>query len=432
MTTVCGGGASGPQAGFNETVVITSAAVEAGLTLIGLEPVALLLAPFIAGETYDLTTFCLVDPPADPGLTAGDLIDVTNFIDPTVSIPAINKVRQWFKSWYWYQVCKCTSTTTPAPPALSNPGGYTQNPSLPSQGNGFCFQGTASVSGSQTTVPGPTDVTGALAPTNGAPITGVDGVFGSGFFNVLAYPIPPTMNRIDLYYTSVAYDPAISAGQRITAAFNFFLSDGTWLSGLGAGQAGPPAPENSNTVIRGDSSWNSSATHFSIAVGNPGYGNSPHSTVKQTLALRSQVTCAGSALQSECCPPDPTIELKLNQIIGMLTALFGTAPAPFSGYATATVHSGLSGNGTLTLDDSPIAVKVAITTDIATGGIDSGSPDYLFDRGYVVPIISAGPVRAEARLVYNPQVFLMPALVEQLGYSLAPGLVVTVTELVPA
>ena len=117
------------------------------------------------------------------------------------------------------------------------------------------------------------------------------------------------------------------------------------------------------------------------------------------------------------------------QIIGYLQSIFQSLPSPLSSYATGTVHAGLSGNGHIPLAGDALAALVNITTDPATLGADVGDPTFLFDRGYITPIINFGPVRGETRLVHNPQVYVLPALTEQIGYSLHPGVTISITEL---
>lgn len=94
-----------------------------------------------------------------------------------------------------------------------------------------------------------------------------------------------------------------------------------------------------------------------------------------------------------------------------------------------TVHSALTGDGVILLDTRSIGVKVTITTDVPALGSSDGDPVYLFDRGFIVPFNSEGPVREFTRFVYNPQVYLLPLLTTQVGYHFASGLIATITEL---
>ena len=154
MTAICGGGASELKPGYGTATVVTMAAIEAALTFLS-EGTALILAPAIAGATWDLTQVCSTDPPADPGLTAQDALDILNFADPSVSLPAVAKARQWFLSWYWYIVCQCSTISTPAPPTPSNPGDVgSTNPGLPSGPAVACWQASVTVDHVLPTEPG--------------------------------------------------------------------------------------------------------------------------------------------------------------------------------------------------------------------------------------------------------------------------------------
>lgn len=82
----------------------------------------------------------------------------------------------------------------------------------------------------------------------------------------------------------------------------------------------------------------------------------------------------------------------------------------------------------MTLVDAAIAVRVELTTLPATLGVEGPSPDFVFDAGYVVPVVAGTPLR-EQRIVYSSQQFWLDNLVDQVGYKLHPGVVATITEL---
>lgn len=434
MTTGCpGGGPSQAIPGFSQQVVVTSAAVEAALTLFGLEPLALVLAPFIAGETYTLTTFCTANPPTPVTLTETDIIDVTNFTDPTVSIPAIQKCIQWFNSWYWYQVCECVTAPTPAAPIPTAPGvSVTTNAGLPGAPPTPCFSATQLMSGVQATGnTGPTDITTKLLPTNGASVSVSGCVVGSiGGATLPLWPIPAGITKIDFLSTAVQVIPSDTGGAELVAAINFANSSGTHIGGQAVGQAqNADKTTVDRTLTNGTSPWLSTAAYYGVAWAIPGSGFGSPDTNPQALSLTTNVACNGLQLSQPCCPPDPQVLNELQQLLGLVTAIYQAIPTPITSYADATAHTGLHDNGTLTLVDSPIAIRVNITTDVNKGD-DLGSPTYLFDRGYIVPIVNLAPIAGQTRLVFDPQQYLLPTLTEQIGYSLTPGLVVTVTELV--
>jgi hypothetical protein len=152
-----------------------------------------------------------------------------------------------------------------------------------------------------------------------------------------------------------------------------------------------------------------------------------------TIDYELKFYCTGaspSTPAAPCCPPDPILLAKLTQIANQLDLIYSGLSSSPNSYAESTVHAGLSGNGRVTLSQSCLAVKVAITTDIASGGVDIGDPNYLFDRGYIVPITAEAPIAGDSRLVYNPQLTPLPILTEQIGYSLHPGVVISITEII--
>jgi hypothetical protein len=113
----------------------------------------------------------------------------------------------------------------------------------------------------------------------------------------------------------------------------------------------------------------------------------------------------------------------------MVKAIYEGMPSSPHSYAEGTVHAGLTGNGSVTFVGDAIAVKVAITADTTGFRISSGDPPFYWSRGYIVPITAEAPVRRPVRLVYNPQQYELPALTDSIGYTLPPGLTISITEL---
>src|SRR6516164_10385449 len=134
MTALCGGGPSSPQSGVGGVLTLGATAIEIFVSsVLGLPELAPIIAPIIAGlADIELAAYCSTDPPSDPGLTASDLEDALR-IPPNglATFTAQQKIVTWFESQYWYQICQCTSTTTPAASAPSNPGQISTNPGLP-------------------------------------------------------------------------------------------------------------------------------------------------------------------------------------------------------------------------------------------------------------------------------------------------------------
>jgi hypothetical protein len=101
---------------------------------------------------------------------------------------------------------------------------------------------------------------------------------------------------------------------------------------------------------------------------------------------------------------------------------------PF-GYVRSTVHAGLTGDGELAVSDL-IGVEVVANTIPGWVGTEFGTPDELFTIGR----ISLGTVDGYGpalNIAHNPELmFPIDGSVTRIGYSLTPGVVATITELV--
>ena len=206
MTALCGGGASGPKPGYNDVVYVGGAAIEALLTGLGMPEAAIVLGPLLAGASFELSTFCATDPPSDPGLTAADITDALNFNDVALSVPAIAKIAQWFGSRYWYDLCTCSTTTTPSPPALSNPGPISTNPGLPGATVGPCFVTHAAPAWAPSGANVTTDITASVLPATGTAISRSSAAGGISS-TVLALPIPARHVRSDTTFPANTSGP---------------------------------------------------------------------------------------------------------------------------------------------------------------------------------------------------------------------------------
>jgi hypothetical protein len=393
-------------------------------------PLAVAIGAAIGAVNYDLSTFCTTDPPAMPTLTLGNYEDIAGVNGTLAQLQAVEVFQQAVGNLLWPQLCECTSTTTPAAPSWPtppsglpnvNPTGTNTNPACYNQSLTYTVPaGTSSL-----VYP---DLTQSLLPTTGTPVTGNNGVVGSfAGLSMNAYTIPASVTSITIQWNVTACDSSIPDSSKMIYAINWFDNAGNHLGGQSIAQnlcTGPyPITESFHP---GDTIWPLNAARWSL------YGREttpPNTAHPQTTQFQMQAFCGGASGTAGCCPPDPNTTAQLTQAISLLQSIYQSLPTPVTSYATGTAHAGLSGNGPLTLSAAPLAVRVDITTDAATLGEDFGSPVYLFDRGYIVPIVNSAPVSGATRLVFNPQMYVLPALTEQIGYSLAPGVVITITEL---
>jgi hypothetical protein len=141
---------------------------------------------------------------------------------------------------------------------------------------------------------------------------------------------------------------------------------------------------------------------------------------------------AGSQqLPTDCCQLTTAL---LEQVLSGVNAavqaitLIQRQAVPFA-YVPSTVHTALSGAGALSISGL-IGIKIAVTSLPSTLGVEGTSPPKHFDLGYVTFGTIDGFGQA-VRLERNPQVILPPrcSAFTDLDYDLAPGVVVTITEL---
>jgi hypothetical protein len=254
-----------------------------------------------------------------------------------------------------------------------------------------------------------------LIPFGGTPIS----VQAQTGYFINAYPIPAGVTDVQLTFTaqqnpahgSVVMYAWTAAGAPVGGESIGYLS-------FNGANGGP---------IVGTRASLPTAKYWSIHGGN-GF---PNQVSVEAFDIDFQFFCGGgaSAPITPCCPPDPALQSQLSQILNLLNSIYsGMAPPPRS-YAESTVHAGLTGGGTIAIQPACVAVKVTITTDNPALPSRAGSPLYLFDRGFIVPIAAEGPIRGQTRLVYNPQLYVLPPLTDHVGYQFGTGVTGSITEL---
>jgi hypothetical protein len=138
-------------------------------------------------------------------------------------------------------------------------------------------------------------------------------------------------------------------------------------------------------------------------------------------------------------PPIPTAScstiadlcVELNVIERLLRgiATVGVPSTPLGVFSLSegAIHAGLHDTGLLTLV-SGLAVKFTMTTVPTTIGSEIGDPLIMFEAGWLTPFSSEGP-SSSTLITFETQVVWLPPATIQLGYTLHPGIVATVTEL---
>lgn len=405
MTVVCGGGASTFKAEWGQAAYVTPAALAAMLNNV---PVtwAVPLAAYLAAKTYDLTTFCTVDPPADPGFTALDALAVLNVANPIVFTPAATKLQQLIDRFAWYQMCKCVSIATPAPPAP---------PAAPAN-----LVNVAPPIAPPTVQPCQIIDSGVKSFGVGTPGRNVDGIgISTGFFTAQ----PPIVAPAGATTILATYKRNAVGGVHSPIAFTMnFWPD--LNSGTGRVQSSyavlTTGPQTVTQVYAVPVSAQAITVTLQSSVDN--------STDTGEVVLSYYCgTVPGQPVQP-CCPPDTNASGLLEQVLGIVT-LLQRQLAPFA-YLLGAAHSGLTGTGSFAIQGL-LGVKVELTTLPASLGNIAGTPAEIFDAGFV----SLGTLDGypqSYRIEHNPEVILPPraSAFTECGYTLPPGVVATITELV--
>ncbi len=420
MTGLCGGGASHSRASSPAvTYLIGAAAVAVTVETLGLSAVWADLIAYAAGQTFTTSTFCATDPPSMPVFGASDVADIFTS-NPIASPTGWGKLRDLVAIGAWLTFCECATGSTLTPPAAPTyppTGAVLTPPSVPGLTAGACWdQATSWTTPNLSGVPGYTDLTAHIAPVSGTPIS----VQAQTGWFINAYPIPVGANNIQL-----TLNPS---GSNWSLFFMYLWTNSTTRTDGNLYIWPPTTPKSTPTTAHIVAlPANSNYWSFHAASGFP------NQVTAETYAAELSFFCADTAPglpAVDCCPPDPILMGQLQHILNLVEGLYAALPTPLSSYAESTVHAGLSNGGTITLGASTIAVKVTITTDNPGLRTGVGVPTFLFDRGYIVPIAVEGPIRGQVRLVYNPQLYELPPLADQIGYQLGVGIVASLTELV--
>lgn len=375
--------------------------------------------PFLQPITINLDDFCALDPPEDPDLTAADLIALVPPSNFNLVELAAFKLTQLLHIFAWYRFCRCSDGTTPDPftppsaPAgapIINPPGQTYVPA------GACRVDVVTVNflgGSESQAYGPVCTTSSctafVAPTGATSVRVTVAIDNPDNNEVRADVFGLSANP----YTAVTTNPVqIGRNAHLGAYANF-------LDGF------------SDTNV-----WTAAWTqpYFACHVSHTGGASPPRPTFSATFTL--EWFCPLDPTPCISCPPDPYLLGRLDSIMAALldtrvqVELIQRQAAPF-GYIPGDVHAGVTGNGEIAVSGL-IGMAVEITTDVgAAGGADDGTPDYLYGRGWF-NWGSADGYTERRRLTSELSVSFPPTagVYTTFAYSLPPGLVVTLTELV--
>jgi hypothetical protein len=398
VTTFCSGNTSSPKAGVADTVVLTSGVIQTILNATDLAWLSPWIGYMTGVITLDVPTYCSINPPADPGLTGADLLGLITLGPGPLTQGAVDKMTQLIERVAWPTFCKCdaggtptiTSPTQPTDlPSVNPPGQTGYPPTTPCRSTAIFYP---SLTSGQNHFGG--DIT-FTATTSGA----------SPVINVTSMAIPFTVTA------NTPPGPSIKITVQQFNAANVQQQTDNLTVAPGAGgtlyvQRNPLA-----TYI---------ALNYTASVGPS--GDSGFSGTVDFYCNGDQPNGA----QSPCCAPDPLLLASVQSILQLVT-LLQRQTAPFA-YVTGPVHSGLSGTGTFSLASS-LGLLLNVTVP-ARAGRDAGTPETVFGCGW---LNFATPDGYTERFFVSSdsQVILpkLPGLYTDVGYSFAPDVVVTATEL---
>lgn len=378
------------------------------------------LAGAVSWLVLDLSNICSNDPPPMPQFSATDWLAVPGgVLNP--GFPALlQKVEQALTHHFWFDFCHCTvGSLTASEQPIPLPPQTTQFPT-PSTSRP-CFQSTwqgVATRPSSANLSQFVDMSPFLLPTDGLTPTNISDVAGT----IQAWPIPAGATHFAA--NGNVTDNVGCPGFSQTHGTLFFWSNPTTqLGGLNidpfSGQVGqfanPPVP-----IPAGATLWFAAATDQSnINCGAP----------RGLTTYNMQIFCGNPAgqLAAACCTDPVTLQL-LRNTFDLVNALYLGAPKQLNSYAESTVHP-IQGTGSIGVQATALAVKF-LATALPLGRLDQvgANPSQLLDLGFLTPITTEGPI-ASSRLTMNPQLLLLPALTQSVGFFLAPSVQGTLTEL---
>lgn len=410
-------GASAPRPGVPEAIIMTAENIGPYLPA----PLQILtpFLPFIKPIVIDsATSFCASDPPALLSVPGADaFLALRSGVRGSLYSLALDFLQNLLINYLWDHMCECSSGTqtyTVAPTLPTLP--VADPPSLVRPtGDGACLT-VSSVEQNNST-----------ATTSIRWIIGYDRDTSYYTGGVLPGPMIAVPAGAKTFRWSLQLDspPSGYSSNVWDTTIVWRKFDGTFINTRAVDVfTSPHAPLATTTkqdVIPTD------AAQFAVYYAPypqpavPGY--LPHVTV--------ELFCGdgyGVFANQPCCPPDPALIGFLSRIEDLVTLLQRQA-APFA-YVHGPAHSGLTGSGHVAIQ-GVLGVKIDLTTVPGYTGLQAGDPDTIYEAGWVNFGGSDG-YSARTVLHTTPQL-IFPNLAGQyttFGYTLNPGVVATVTELI--
>jgi hypothetical protein len=407
----CAGQAGVLKPGLERSVYVTGAAVAAiADKLVKDVETRAVLGGLLAGVTFDLTHVCGSGDPGEPQMSPQDWIDALDYARPEVNIPAGAKVLQWFTHLMWPLWCDCTDGTSPPENTVTPPPVSDADPNTaPGPIGGGCWNNTRT---KPTNTPNGdldwNDIFPAVPPV--PPI----GTFGRV---PIQSPLPSSVTAT-LQVAANGSNPLSMAGN-----LNFFTAGGTLITTstiIWHNIAPGTSSTQSATVPTNAASWQL------LTQTDAGASIVPTNDVGMQLVIYCEGQSPTSVI-TPCCPPDPSLDLRLRGIMDMLTQLLSLQRLE-GPYADTVRHAGLHGQGVISINPASSAIRLEVQTDLASWPHNPQTPNYYFSLGFITPFAVGTPLRGQ-RLIYQHQTLTWPSYTDQIGYTLADGLVVDLVEM---
>jgi len=352
--------------------------------------------------TFELSTFCPNGPPAMPTFSAADIANILYLPYLPTSAASLQKLRDFVSNLMWPLLCECSTGTS----TLGAPSAF------PSGGNQALVVGVPN-----------TNCQGLQNPFGSGPYVapvGLGTYTAGSTSNPLAYVTYPT--AIPTSFRITVHNQIVSGAgvtmffayeQRTAYSTSHSLGVPSFTVAPGATQVVTVTADPTKSIFE---LWVDNST-------GAGGSKIDGSTI--------EAFCGGAApggTQQPCCPPDAATQAQLDQILQLVTIIQRQA-APFA-YVYGTNHAALSGHGSFAVSGL-LGVSVDVTTLPSSYGQRDGSPVELFDLGFVT-LGTADGYETSRRIDHDGSLVLPPqaGAFTSVGYSLSPGVVVAIRELV--
>jgi hypothetical protein len=390
MTGLCTGGTSGVKAGFATVVDYSAGLIFNLLAAKNLKILAPIL-PLVNVPTLTLASFCSADPPTMPTFTLAETDAVLKLQFGSDFDSGISKIKDLILNAIWFDACECTSGTPVAFPT----------PTIPTDTPAF-----------QPPLP-------PIIPPCVPLLTETHALIPGGFLNFTSVSILGANATMVVMHSSNSGGDSISSATRTVYAVS---------------------PTGTNTFL---GSWNAVANaaipekRLAIPAGTDhilwGIQEAGHTGVSHNFVDTIEIWCSGGTPEGTsalpCCPPDESTQSYLDLILNMVT-LMQRQTAPFA-YVYGANHTGLTGDGELAVSGL-LGVSVDVTAVGSEVGSRAGTPQHLFDVGYVTLGTPDGWLASRSIDADGALELARPGVgaITRVGYTLNSGVVVGIRELI--